>query len=199
MTRQGYHAASGVILRRQISPEGDIVADIFLKEMGRCQAAAKGAGRGSVRLGGATEPLVWGNFDLYKGKGRLIIRSIEVKHDGLKLRGSERALLTAFSWVKLLMRYLEENREEDKVLTCFYWGLQLLEEGVPVEIADFRFIWRWLNAWGIAPALDDEVLIFAARGDHETIKNIKSAHDEKHFEMMRFETEKLIPLLGNML
>lgn len=175
MFTQGYFSASGTVLRRKISAEGDMVIDLFLKELGRLPVYIRGGGRGSVRFGGATEPLVWGEFELYRsGKGgHIILKSVDVKYDALKLRDSKEMLLTAFNWIKMLLMYLEEGRADNKVLSCYFWGLKLLEDGVPVEIADLRFVWRWLNIWGLAPEPDDEITRFIALADHEVIKNLK--------------------------
>ena len=163
--------------------------DLFLKGFGRLPVYARGGGRGSIRFGGTVEPLVWGEFKLYKsGKGGcLILRSVEVKYDSfaLKLRNSREVLLTAFNWIKMLIIYLEESRADDKVLSCFYWGLKLLEEGVPVEIADWRFVWRWLNIWGLAPEPDSEIMRFAARAEHDVIKNIKKVESSAYSAQLR--------------
>jgi DNA repair protein RecO (recombination protein O) len=185
--KQGYQSAVGTVLRRKITAEGDIFLDLFLKELGRLPAYIRGGGRGSVRFGGATEPLVWGEFELYKsGKGgHIILRSVEVKYDALKLRNSKEVILTAFNWIKLLLKYLEEGRADDKVLSCFFWGLKLLEDGVPVEIADWRFIWRWLNIWGLAPEPEDEITRFIALAEHNVIKNIKKIDSPDHSTLLQ--------------
>ena len=158
--------------------------DLFLKGFGRLQVYARGGGRGSVRFGGATEPLVWGDFEFYRSgrSGRLILRSVEVKYAAfaLKLRNSKDVILTALSWIKMLIIYLEEGRADDKVLSCFYWGLKLLEEGVPVEVADWRFVWRWLNIWGLAPEPDGKIMRFTALVEHDVIKNIKKIESPEH-------------------
>ena len=192
MFQQGYHSAVGAILRRKITAEGDIVLDLFLKELGRLPVYIRGGGRGSIRFGGATEPLVWGEFELYKsGKGgRLILRSIEVKYDALKLRNSREVILTALSWLKLLLMYLEEGRADDKVLSSFFWGLKLLEDGVPVEIADWRFVWRWLNIWGLAPEPEEEITRFTARAEHNVIKNIKKIESPEHAILLQNAAQK---------
>jgi len=184
---QGYHSAVGTILRRKISAEGDIVLNLFLKGFGRLSAYIRGGGRGSVRFGGATEPLVWGNFELYKsGKSeRLILRSVDVKYDALKLRNSKDVILTAFNWIKMLIMYLEEGRADDKVLSCFYWGLKLLEDGVPIEIADWRFVWRWLNIWGLAPEPDNEILRFVAHAGYNVISKYKVLESQEQSVLLK--------------
>jgi len=187
MISQGYHSVVGTVLRRKISADGDMVLDLFLKGLGRLPVYARGGGRGSVRFGGATEPLVWGDFEIYKsGKGgRLILRSVEVKYDALKLRNSKDVILTALNWIKMLLMYLDEGRADDKVLSCFYWGLKLLEEGVPVEIADWRFIWRWLNIWGLAPEPENENMRFIALAEYDVIRNIKKIESPEHSIQLR--------------
>ena len=187
MLSQGFHSAVGTVLRRRISAEGDISLDLFLKELGRLPVYIRGGGRGSVRFGGATEPFVWGNFELYKsGKGgRLILRSVDVKYDALKLRNSKEVILTAFNWIKMLLTYLEEGRADDKVLSCFFWNLKLLENGVPVEIADWRFVWRWLNIWGLAPEPEDEITRFISLAGHDVVKNIKKINSPEHVVLLK--------------
>jgi DNA repair protein RecO (recombination protein O) len=192
MFSQGFYSAVGTVLRRKISAEGDVVLDLFLKGLGRLPVHIRGGGRGSVRFGGATEPLVWGEFELYKcGKGgRLILRSVEVKYFSLKLRNSKEVILTAFNWIKMLIMYLEEGRADDKVLSCFFWGLKLLEEDVPVEIADWRFVWRWLNIWGLAPEPDDEITSFVAHAGYDAIKNIKKVESPEHSVLLKNTAQK---------
>jgi len=192
MFSQGFYSAVGTVLRRRISAEGDISLDLFLKEFGRISVYARGGGRGSVRFGGATEPFVWGNFDLYKsGKGsRLILRAVDVKYDALKLRNSKEVILTAFNWIKMLLTYLEEGRADDKVLSCLFWSLKLLENGVPVEIADWRFVWRWLNIWGLAPEPEDEITRFIALAAHDVIKNIKKINLPEHVLLLQTAAQK---------
>jgi len=192
MLSQGYHSAVGTVLRRKISAEGDMSLDLFLKDFGRLPVFIHGGGRGSVRFGGATEPLVWGNFELYKsGKSsRLLLRSVDVKYDALKLRNSKEVILTAFNWIKMLLLYLEEGRADDKVLSCYFWGLKLLEDGVPVEIADWRFIWRWLHIWGLAPEPDDEITSFIAHAAYNVVKNIKRVESPEHSTIIRNTAQK---------
>ena len=174
-------------MRRKISAEGDIILDLFLKELGRVQVFVRGGGRGSVRFGGATEPLVWGEFELYRsGKGgHFILKAVDVKYDALKLRNSKDAVLTAFSWIKMLLEYMEEARADDKVLSCYFWGLKLLEEGVPVEMADWRFVWRWLNIWGLAPEPENEITRFIALAAYDVIKRIKRIESSDHSILLK--------------
>jgi DNA repair protein RecO (recombination protein O) len=152
-----FHSASGVVLSRRIVGEGDLFLTLFLKGMGMIVASARGAATGKVRFGGGTEPLVWGTFTLYQGKGsegRKYLKSVDVADDMLKLRSSAHALFTAVHWAKLLMRHLLEGHPSDDLLANLYWNMKLLNDGeIPLDVVKWRFLWRWLKSWGLAPEL----------------------------------------------
>jgi DNA repair protein RecO (recombination protein O) len=154
----GFQSASGVVLNRRIGGEGDLLLTLFLKGMGKIFVSARGAATGKVRFGGGTEPLVWGTFALYQSRdgeeGKKYLKSVDVADDMLKLRRRGDAVFAAVRWAKLLMRHLLDGHPSDDLLANLYWSMKLLSEGrVPVEAAEWRFLWRWLKAWGLAPDL----------------------------------------------
>ncbi|MDR1620960.1 MAG: recombination protein O N-terminal domain-containing protein, partial [Synergistaceae bacterium] len=159
----GFQSASGVVLSRRIVGEGDLFLTLFLKGMGLTAASARGAATGKVRFGGGTEPLVWGVFTLYRGRGegkdgegKRYLKSVDVADDMLKLRASARALFAAVRWAKLLTRHLPAGHPSDELLANFYWSMKLLSEGeVSADVLEWRFLWRWLKSWGLAPELSE--------------------------------------------
>jgi hypothetical protein len=48
----------------------------------------------------------------------------------------------------------EEPHPSDALLANLYWSMKLLGR-VPPEVADWRFLWRWLKGWGLAPQLSE--------------------------------------------
>ncbi|MCL2009336.1 MAG: recombination protein O N-terminal domain-containing protein [Synergistaceae bacterium] len=154
----GFESASGVVLNRRVTGEGDLNLTLFLKGLGVVYASAKGAAGGKVRFGGATEPLVWGAFALYRprdGGGRLYLKSVDVADDMLSLRSRPEALFAAARWSRLLTRYLMEGHADDGLLANFYWNMKLLCGGLPPEAVEWRFMRKWLKAWGLAPEIPD--------------------------------------------
>ena len=122
--------------------------------MGIAYVSAKGAAGGKVRFGGATEPLVWGTFVLYRPRddiGRLYLKSVDAADDMLTLRSKPNALLAAARWSKLLIRHLMEGHADDDLLANLYWNMKLLCSSLPIYAVQWRFIWRWLKIWGLAP------------------------------------------------
>lgn len=152
---QGFKAASGTVLHRRIAGEGDLLLTLFLKGLGITFVSARGAASGKVRFGGGTEPLMWGNFRLYKGRGGgYHLKSVDVVDDLLKLRGRAEGIFAAVRWARLLMRHIPQGHPLDELLANFYWNLKLLDgDAFPVEIAEWRFLWRWLKIQGLAPDL----------------------------------------------
>jgi DNA repair protein RecO (recombination protein O) len=157
LDHQGFGAASGVVLHRRMAGEGDLMLTLFLKGVGMIRVSARGAATGRVRFGGGTEPLMWGNFGLYRDRGGSCrLKSVDVADDFLKLRGRAEALFAAVRWAKLLMRRLMTEHAANDLLANLYWNMKLLDDGkVPVEVVEWRFLWRWLKSWGLAPELDE--------------------------------------------
>lgn len=151
-SQQGLKSGSGVILFRQVLGEGDLYLTLFLKDVGLLRISARGAASGKIRFGGGTEPLIWGTFHFYKGKhGGYSLRSVDIADDMLRLRGVPMSLLMSIRWAKLLIKHLMTEHSANDLLANFYWSMKLLEGGVPPEIAGWRFLWRWLKCWGLAP------------------------------------------------
>jgi len=151
---QGHYSCSGVVLKRVISPKGDIFLDLFLKEMGIIWAIAPGSAKGKVRFGGALEPSSWGIFTLYKGARNFYLQAVDTKADSWVLRQSPKTLRTYFAFLKLINRHVPRQHPDDKVLANLFWTRELLLKGCQEEVVEWRFLWKWLNLWGLAPQLD---------------------------------------------
>ncbi len=140
-------------MRRGNYMEGNMAALLFLKDSGTTWVYIPGASRGSVRFGGALEPLVWGRYQLYQSKRRTYIKEVEVAEDFWPLRRRPAAVIQAVRWAKLLERCLIAGYPYNDLLALFYWAQKALLEGVSPETVNARFLWRWLHSWGIAPDL----------------------------------------------
>ncbi len=151
--RQGLHRATGVILRRNLSPEGDITLLCLLRDRGPTWISLPGGGRGKVRLGGSTEPMVWGEFSLYRSRSRDYLREVEVKRDFWGLRSKIDQLRISLGWCKLLSERLPVGQPVDEVLPVLFWSMDLLESETDPCGVDLRFTWRLLRSLGIAPSI----------------------------------------------
>ncbi|NCC56853.1 MAG: DNA repair protein RecO [Synergistales bacterium] len=164
-TPQGFVSQSGVVLRRNADPEGNVSLYLLLRSLGPVWVSVPGASRGRVRFGGSVEPLVWGNFSLYKGTRRFYLKSVDVKEDFWSLRASAGKIRTLLEWDRLLCLHLVPGHPCDEILGPFYWSSVLLKEGVLPEAAEWRFLRKWLGNWGLAPSLGSCASCGTALGD----------------------------------
>ncbi|MDL2297928.1 DNA repair protein RecO C-terminal domain-containing protein [Synergistaceae bacterium OttesenSCG-928-D05] len=151
--QQGYYTNIGtVLLRRDSSREGQSLL-LFLRDLGPRWVNAPGASGGKNRFGGATEPLIWAEFNLYQSPKSLTLQSAEVKEDFLSLRGQPEKLLTALRLYKHLPKMLIVGHESNNLLTLLWASLVCLKENCPPAAVEFRFFWRVLQEQGLAPSL----------------------------------------------
>lgn len=150
---QGYYKKTGtVLLRRDASREGQSLL-IFMREFGARWVGAPAASSKN-RFGGGTEPLVWGEFSLYQSPTKLYLQSVEVKEDFLCLRTNASALLCALRLYKLTAKETPVDCENDALLRMLWSALVQLKEKAPAHITEFRYTWKLMNLFGIAPSLD---------------------------------------------
>lgn len=155
MIGDNYITAKGVILSREQMGENSLGVRLFLKEYGILNVTAPSGRRG---FGGDNEPFVWGVFSLQKKQrnSSYFIYDIDVNDDMLKLRKSRNTIITATKWTRTLAKYLITEQPDNELLTNLYWCMKLLcAPEVPVDVSDWRFLWRWLKCWGLAPDIID--------------------------------------------
>ena len=151
MLEGNFFDASGVILYRDLSGEKNLWLKLFLKGVGLVNVTAR-------KSGGDTEPLLWGRFYLKKKVKTMnyYIDEVEVIDDMLHIRMNGQALFTAVKWIKLITKYFLPGHPDDELLANLYWSMKLLSETEIIpEVLSWKFLWRWLESWGIAPNLVD--------------------------------------------
>lgn len=124
-----------------------------MKELGPRWAGAPAASSRN-RFGGGTEPLVWGEFSLYQSPSRLYLQGVEVKEDFLALRSAPQALLCALRLYKLTAKEMPADCENDALLRALWSAMIQLKEAAPPYIVEFRYMWKFMSLFGIAPSLE---------------------------------------------
>lgn len=150
---QGYYKQAGtILLRRDGSREGQSLL-IFMRGLGPRWAGAPAASSRN-RFGGGTEPLVWGEFSLYQSPSKLYLQGVEVKEDFLGLRSDAQALLCALRLYKTTARETPADCENDALLRMLWSAMLQLKEKTPPYLTEFRYTWKLLDSFGIAPSLE---------------------------------------------
>lgn len=146
---ENFITAKGVTLSREQSGENNLWVRLFLKGEGIVNVTSK-------NFMGASEPFIWANYNLRKKSKsqNYFIDDIDVKDDMLNIRRNRITIIIAFQWVQLLIKYVPHEQPDDNLLSNLYWNMKLLTEPkVLPDASNWRFIWKWLELWGLAPEL----------------------------------------------
>ena len=169
-----YVKLSGVILSRFISGESNFILTLFLKQLGIITATAPNA-IGTMKFGGSIEPTSWGIFSMrlstrYKG---YVIESAEIIDDMLNLKIRPEAIKCFMNWGRILSKRIPHKTPDDALLKILYDDMNLLNNfEIPVSAINFRFMWRWLLNWGLAPDFK-EYFIKSSVNKNFSVKELK--------------------------
>jgi len=152
LLKQNYYTSSGTVLKRKAGLKGTQSLLLFLKGYGVVWATAPSTSSKN-RFGGATEPMVWGAFTLYKSPSRLYVKNAEVKEDFISIRTNPQKLSVAVELYKILPKVLYAEHENDEALKLLWNCMLLLGRGAAANAVKFRFYWRLLRMLGLAPSL----------------------------------------------
>ena len=148
---EDFTTAKGVTLSREISGENNLWVRLFLQGEGVVSLSSK-------NFKGDSEPFIWAIYNFRKNSknAKYFVSDIDVKDDMLALRRSRETILTAFSWAKLLAKFMPHEQPDDELLGNLYWNMKLLSQpSVPYYVPAWRFIWQWIEQWGLAPDIVD--------------------------------------------
>lgn len=149
MLEGSFLKTSGVILYRDRSGEKNLWMKLFLKEFGIVNVTTR-------LFGGDTEPFIWGNFYLRKKRYSMnyYVEDIEVTDDMYYIRDRRDSIVASIKLAEMVSKFLTREQPDDDLLANLYWSMKLLEDKrVPIEATIWKFLWRWLENWGLAPEL----------------------------------------------
>lgn len=153
--RQGYYSYVGTVLLRKDSTATGQSVLLFLRDLGPKWVSAPGARGKKARFGGATEPMVWGEFTLYQSPKWLYLQGGEIKEDFIGIRCEPKKLIAAMRMYKRVAKTLMEGAESNKILNALWSAMVLLDGDCPVRAVEFRFTWKLLKRCGFAPSLTE--------------------------------------------
>lgn len=144
---QGDYTYKGTVLKQNRDTEAILV---FLLDIGKTWLFVQGKGKN--RFLGATEPMTWGEFCVYKSTKGLFLKSVDVKNDFLSLRQDVKSLYLATRIYSFLIDKLPHEIKNNKLLQSLYDTLTLISEGANGEATFLRFIAKFLSSYGVMPS-----------------------------------------------
>lgn len=148
---EDFITAKGVTLTREFSGENRLWVRLFVQNEGIISLSSK-------NFMGDSEPFLWAVYGIRKQSrnAKYFVTDIDVKDDMFALRRSRQTIQTALKWTRFLIKYVPHEQPDDLLLASLYWNMKLLANpSVPYSAAEWRFIWLWLEHWGIAPDIFD--------------------------------------------
>ncbi len=144
---EDFITVKGVTLSREPCGENNLLVKLFLEGEGIVSLTSR-------HFMGDSEPFLWAYYDLQKKtrSRNYFVTDIDVRDDMLAIRRSLQTIKAAFRWVDLLIKHLPFEQPDDALLAILYWNMKILATpSVPYYVPDWRFLWQWLELWGLAP------------------------------------------------
>ena len=148
---EDFVTAKGVTLTREFSGENRLWVRLFVQNEGIISLSSK-------NFMGDSEPFLWAVYAIRKQSknAKYFVTDIDVKDDMFAIRRSRQTIQTALKWTRFLIKYVPHEQPDDSLLANLYWNMKLLANpSIPYSAAEWRFIWLWLEHWGIAPDIVD--------------------------------------------
>lgn len=144
----------GVILAEAPHKEHGKRVTIFTKDFGRVTAFAGGAKKAKSHLLAATQPFVFGNFELYQGKEAYTLTGAEVIENFYDLRMHMDKTVYASYIAELSLVFMQENMISEDMLKLIYLALEeIVKQEKSLRLIRAIFEWKVLALAGYPPEL----------------------------------------------
>jgi len=136
----GQTQVTGIVL--SCSPVGDYDRRLVImtKELGKITAFARGARRPNSSLIAATQPFVFGKFEMYMSKKYINLRDVQVVNFFSELRSDFEKVSYGLYFLELVDYYIKEQQSDINVLKLLYQSLRaLMSKSIPDELVKCIF------------------------------------------------------------
>ena len=125
----GKIVVTGMVLSSQAIGETDKRVTILTTENGKISAFAKGAKKPTSSLLAATNPFVFGEFELYVGRSSMTIVKADVKNFFDEIRSDIELVYYGSYFLELADFFTRENNDDKEVLKLLYQTVKALCKG----------------------------------------------------------------------
>lgn len=144
----------GMVLTAMPISEYDKRITILTKERGKITAFARGARRPGSQLLAATNPFVFGEFELYEGRSSYNLLKANIRDYFRELVNDLDAAYLGFYFMEFAEYYCQENNDEKEMLKLLYQSLRALEKtSIPKELVRLIFELKAITINGEGPSV----------------------------------------------
>ncbi len=158
---------TGMILKTMPIGEYDKRVTLLTTDNGKIGAFVRGARRPGSRLMAASEPFVFGDFELIEGRNSYTVGNVEVRDYFNELRGNVEAVLYGSYFLEFADYYGRENNQDKDMLALLYLTIRAL---IRAKV-DYRLI-RCIY----------EFRVMAVNGDWPQVFQCVSCHKREHLK-----------------
>ncbi len=162
---------TGIVIRYVNYKEADRILSLFTRELGRVDVKARGCRRPKSPLLAASQPFVFGEFELFENKGRYTLNQCDVRESFHLLRSDIDAFAAGSCMLALVQHFVQEHEQNPALFSLLYHCLSFLAYGQcsPIDLA-LCFILRCLNNEGYCPTITNCAVCGADLRVQETIR-----------------------------
>lgn len=143
---------TGMVLSATPQGEYDKRVVILTRERGKITAFARGARKQHSSLIGATNPFVYGKFQVYEGRNSYTLVGAEIENYFPYFSTNLKEAYLGFYFLEFMNFYTHENNDEYDNLKLLYCALVAISDGKhDMEIVRAAFKWKYLVINGICP------------------------------------------------
>jgi len=150
-----HSTVTGIVIRAVNYKDNDRMLTLFTRELGRVDACARGCRRAKSPLLPASEPFVYGEFQLFAGRGeRYSVDQCDVRESFFRIREDVERLTAGSCMLALAQDAIQPSQPDERLFSLLYHALSFLCYGdsPPVDMA-LCYILRYLDAIGFCPAI----------------------------------------------
>ncbi len=182
-------SAQCVILGHKNFGENDKLIFLYIKELGKIKAIAKGARKMTSKFTGHLETMNFCNTSLYFGPRNIIITEIVATKNFKLIRENFEKLSTALKIAEISNKLLMESQQIDTLIDLLEETLTYLEKCKNPELVSYSYLIKMLHLVGFFPDLKSihtnidikylKFLNFLKTSSLKEIENIQIQDDEK--------------------
>lgn len=144
----------GMVLTAMPISDYDKRITILTKERGKITAFARGARRPGSQLLAATNPFVFGEFELFEGRSSYNLTKASIQNYFRELVMDLDAASLGFYFMEFAEYFCQENNDEKEMLKLLYQSLRALESPhIPKELVRIIFELKGITINGEGPSV----------------------------------------------